>query len=320
MKDCFAVIVLIILVGQSSSLALSKHQDALTEFCWKDSYGRGVGTIPTTCGALDKIGLLCYPKCPAGYSRFGFDCHQNCPDGWADQGLFCRLAEYGRGAGYAWKFGDALNDKGMKGRCEAANGKGNCEKNGLIYYPKCKPGYFNVGCCICRPTAPNCGALGFNNGIDLSCAKKIIIGAPKSMSCSANLEYDAGLCYPNCKTGFYGVGPVCWADAPANWVGCGMGAAKTTMVCSTIVFGQVTSVGNMALNIATAGAGKTGSIAKDSAQASELKKKFEALKKLIKENEKVKSAIEKGQKTFLAVKAGKNVADILIADPDTVTP
>jgi hypothetical protein len=103
------------------------------------------------------------------------DCHQACPTsaGWKDQGLFCRLAEYGRGGGYPWKFGDGFNDNGMSGRCQSDNGKGNCEKNGLMYYPKCRSGYSAFGCCICRPSAPNCGALGYNGGIDLSCAKKV---------------------------------------------------------------------------------------------------------------------------------------------------
>lgn len=94
------------------------------------------------------------------------------------------------------------------------------------------------------------------------------------MSCAAGLQYDAGLCYTACKAGFYGAGPVCWANNPTNWVGCGMGAATSAKVCSDTIFDQVTSVGNMALNIATFGAGKAASIAKDSAKAAELKKQF----------------------------------------------
>jgi len=76
-----------------------------------------VGTIPSDCGNRLKIGLLCYDHCPSGYSRFGFDCHQHCPSGWRNDGLFCRNAEYGRGGGYAWQFGDWFNDDGMRGRC-----------------------------------------------------------------------------------------------------------------------------------------------------------------------------------------------------------
>lgn len=36
-------------------------------------------------------------------------------------------------------------------------------------------------------------------------------------------EIDAGLCYPRCKTGFHGVGPVCWADSVNIGVGVPVG-------------------------------------------------------------------------------------------------
>ena len=52
------------------------------EFCWKDSYGRGVGTVPKKCvSGKDRIGLLCYDKCGKNMKRFGFDCHSVCPKG-----------------------------------------------------------------------------------------------------------------------------------------------------------------------------------------------------------------------------------------------
>src|SRR5437867_5253923 len=43
-----------------------------TEFCWSETIGRGVGTVPTDCSSSqDKDAGLCYPKCPAGYSGVG---------------------------------------------------------------------------------------------------------------------------------------------------------------------------------------------------------------------------------------------------------
>jgi hypothetical protein len=158
-------------------------------FCWKGSYGRGVGSPLNTCSSgRDKIGLLCYTKCPIGFSRSGFDCHQNCPPGFTDEGLYCRLAEYGRGAGYPWKFGDPLNDSGMFKRCEADHGKGNCEKSGDIVYPKCRTGYYAFGCCICRPNAFKCSSYGFEDKtqLDLSCAKRVITGDPVPMGCNSS--------------------------------------------------------------------------------------------------------------------------------------
>ena len=143
----------------------------------------------------------------------GFDCHQNCPPDFKDQGLFCRKTEYGRGGGFPWTFKDGLNkrtrDNGMIRRCEARHGKGNCQKKGAMYYPKCRPGYNPFGCCICRPEKPNCKGLGMGGQIDLSCAKNIIIGKPHTASCPPGNQYDAGKCYQFCKENYYGVGSVC---------------------------------------------------------------------------------------------------------------
>lgn len=70
-----------------------------TPFCWRQSYGRGVGKVLSTCtGGKEQIGALCYTPCTTGYSRQGtFDCQQECkkkpisPIDWRDDGLFCRL-------------------------------------------------------------------------------------------------------------------------------------------------------------------------------------------------------------------------------------
>lgn len=53
---------------------------------------------------------------------------------------YCSLLEgyeYGRGAGYVSRsICNRLSDNG-------------CDKNGLLFYPKCRNGYDAVGCCIC---------------------------------------------------------------------------------------------------------------------------------------------------------------------------
>jgi hypothetical protein len=280
------ILVFVVLLALVTSLSLTAtHQAGYEhEFCWKDTYGRGVGKVPSSCPSTkDKIGLLCYDKCPSGMKRSGFDCHSDCPSGWSDQGLFCRLAEYGRGAGYPWKFGDGLNSKKQYKRCESSHGKGNCEKDGAIVYPKCKSGFDNFGCCICRPNTPKCSDYNLNSGIDLSCAKKIKIGNPSSGSCGDGQDKDGGLCYKECKNNYKGVGPVCWGENPSGWVGCGMGSAKSSSVCASIIFDQVSSVGEMALSIATMGASSEATAAADAAQSAEelstLRKKFAQLKK-----------------------------------------
>ena len=80
-----------------------------------------------------------------GLQRCGPGVWQTCLSRFRDDGAFCAKPKpYGRGIGYPWKFGDKLNDHGMRSRYEKAHPEG-CEKNGLIYYPKCREGSHNVG-------------------------------------------------------------------------------------------------------------------------------------------------------------------------------
>ncbi len=124
-------------VQRSNEVATIRAQDALefggeSSFCWKDSYGRGVGKVPTRCrNGQEMIGLFCYPVCPEGYKRFGFDCHQECPKGstWRNHGLFCRHAEYPRGAGVS-----PLTQKNSG--CPA-----NKKEHVGLCYPECRAGY-----------------------------------------------------------------------------------------------------------------------------------------------------------------------------------
>lgn len=96
----------------------------------------------------ERDGALCYPPCRDGYNGIGPVCwSKTCPAEHHDDGLTCRRdvdidakEHYGRGAGYVeWK----------RDACEHDN-PGGCEKNGLMWYPKCRAGFEAVGCCICR--------------------------------------------------------------------------------------------------------------------------------------------------------------------------
>ena len=277
------------------------------EFCWKDSYGRGVGTVPTSCApGQDMIGVFCYDKCPANMARFGFDCHSVCPEGFRDDGLFCRRAEYGRGAGYSWWWSDGWSSEGMLNRCKADNPTG-CEMSGAIAYPKCQPGYNAFGCCICRPDVPDCTKLGLGGNLDLSCAKKVGIGQPKLGVCPGGVM-DAGLCYGGCQAGYYGVGPVCWSAAPKSppaekdWVDCGMGAAKDSMTCASIIFNQVAAVGQLAMTAATLGSSMAGnagsSVATNAGKLAELKALYAKLKDGYDAAKKAYPAIQTAEKAY----------------------
>ena len=81
--------------------------------------------------------------------------------------------------------------------------------------------------------------------------------------CEPGDEIDVGLCYPKCRTGFDGVGPVCWGKAPivlnkdgseTKFENCGMGAAKDSVTCGIIIANQVASPFLVVANIVSAGA------------------------------------------------------------------
>ena len=43
-------------------------------------------------------------------------------------------------------------------------------------------------------------------------------GVGKAISaCPSDKEKDGALCYPYCRDGYYGVGPVCWQDCPSGF-------------------------------------------------------------------------------------------------------
>lgn len=229
----------------------SLKRSTIPKFCWRDSYIRE-GPVEKLCPkGSEKVGLFCYKKCPKGMRRFGIDCHSICPDGFRDDGLFCRIPEYGRGAGYPWKFKDGLRnpDRGMFDRCERDNGIGNCEKYGAIVYPKCRVGYHPFGCCICRPEKPNCHAYNLLNGIDLSCAKKVILGERVEKTCLKREEKQYGNCYEKCDKHFTGNGKLCVADIPNGYIQCGLGASIDREFCEDFLRAKSYAVINALLDL-----------------------------------------------------------------------
>ena len=75
-------------------------------------------------------GLLCYPKCKHGYANYGEGpvCWAKCPKRTTDIGISCQKNTYGRGVGV------------ILSTCRKGT-----EKNALLCYPLCKPGYYGVG-------------------------------------------------------------------------------------------------------------------------------------------------------------------------------
>ncbi len=70
-------------------------------------------------------------------------CLPKCPEGFNDDGEFCRKPNtYARGSGF-------IDEK----TCKSGNKQG-CEKNGILFFPKCKNGFHNVGAAICTADCP----------------------------------------------------------------------------------------------------------------------------------------------------------------------
>ena len=213
------------------------------ENCWKDAYGRGAGRPIHQCAdGLEQSGLLCYPPCKAGYYGVGPVCWQSCPSDFTDTGVDClKPPSYGRGAGYPlWQ----------RDKCESENPQG-CEKWGLIWYPKCKANFHNVACCVCSPDCPS----GFVD-IGVSCQKDSYgRGAGVPLGCGHDEVESGALCYPPCKNGYDGNGPVCWAQCPAGKADCSALCTDSSEGCSGSVKSIVEDVVAAAVVIAEAAAG-----------------------------------------------------------------
>ncbi|MFO0642099.1 MAG: hypothetical protein U0183_22935 [Polyangiaceae bacterium] len=169
--------------------------------CWRDGYGRGIGQIPTECGADEKSGLLCYPKCAPGYVGVGPVCWESCPEGFHDDGLTCR-----KDVQFAWA---DTSQCSWLDKCGA-----------LSACTRCPPGFANDGC-VCHVNPEVFFKKSYGRGVG------------STMSCDATKDSDAGLCYDKCSSGYGGTGPVCWHACPKDWpVSCGLACTKTQDDCT----------------------------------------------------------------------------------------
>ena len=135
-------VVILFLVCLGAALAQSEaefnkeveiYRNAQDKFCWKNSYGRGVGLIPKDCGSEKEYDAgLCYKPCRSGYKGVGPVCWD-----------FPK--SYGRGVGTIPK--SCQNSK---------------QYDAGLCYPYCKDTFYGVGpVCwkTCTGSTPvNCGA------------------------------------------------------------------------------------------------------------------------------------------------------------------
>lgn len=56
--------------------------------------------------------------------------------------------------------------------------------------------------------------------------------------CPAGSEYDAGLCYPTCTSGYRGIGPVCWGSCETGFTDDGALCRKDAVIVSKPSYGR----------------------------------------------------------------------------------
>ena len=241
------------LVSAEVSSQMESFFNVGSGFCWKNSYGRGVGKIPTDCGANEKDAGLCYPHCKPEFSGVGPMCWKpvkshprgvgtiprSCPPGrHMEDGLCynkCRDGYHGV-AFLCWR-GLKSHNRGV-GKIPNVCSDGKELHQGLCYV-KCPQGYTGVG--------PVCWTAleGYGRGVG------------KIPSCSADQVYDAGLCYKKCDDGYKGVGPVCWKVCGGSRpFDCGAACAANGAACAGAVVGMLQSVGEVVANVVTLGGAK----------------------------------------------------------------
>src|SRR5690606_10552296 len=163
------------------------------------------------------------------------------------------------------------------------------------------------GANICRPEVPDCRALGLEPGIDLSCAKKVVVGEPVVGICASGQQAQGGLCYGSCKPGYDGAGPACWGSCGCQYpVECGAGCATSEMACAMSITDQVVGVLSVAATIAST----VGTVGAGTAAAASLKAALKSgTEKMIEESTKqISKAMLKVTVKKLASDAGKSLA------------
>ncbi len=202
-----AILVVIAAVGYYVYASI-KGFNPLSILGIKGSYGRTAGT-PATCPAdMDSDGGLCYPKCADGYYGVGPLCWRKCPEGTTDIGVSCSKVSYDRGVGQRPTI------------CPAGT-----EEGGDFCYPPCEEGYYGVGP-VCFTKCPD-GTTDFGVGCTKNDTYDRGIGKPPTECPPGTVDGGGTVCYPACKPGFWGNGPVCWQD------GCPSGSVDTGAFCQT---------------------------------------------------------------------------------------
>lgn len=220
-------------------------------------------------------------SCSAGEFRSGGRCYQQCRPGYTNNGEFCGRGAQTVGAGsMSCPAGYFLNPS--LGRCYQSCPNGYTNTGETCHRPlatlstaamSCPTGYFlNAQLGRCYKTCPQ----GFSNTGE-TCFQPVNTGGLEAMSCRASEFFsagrcydqaacaakngpngkavmDLGLCYPACKTGEQGIGPVCWTACGGKLAEeCAAGCAATTVDCALATTDMAASPLEMVASIVSLG-------------------------------------------------------------------
>jgi hypothetical protein len=230
---------------------------ARQDYCYRSSYGRGVGTIPDDCQSKEKDAGLCYNRCNAGYGAAGPVCWQYCPSGYVDTGAFCHI------------------DKAL-----LVSPKWVWVSKWWGGYPstECPSGYTNIGA-LCALNTPSNPPGWKGTGLDLI-KSSYGRGVGTVPNCSGGKQNDAGLCYTPCNNPYYGVGPVCWQSCPSGKTACGAGCASSTLQCVQSTVDMIKAPAELVFNVVTMGSGNAATKAEKVTKFQKAKEALEAAAKI----------------------------------------
>ena len=208
-----------------------------TPFCYRQTYDRGVGKIPTECpaGKVNNAGL-CYDPCISGFSDKGTaTCTRDCPSGYTDTGLTCH---YNGAASYSPVHWDSCKSRFL-GLCV-----------GGLVEDACKAGYHKI-LSVCWIDVP----AGFS-GSSLDPIKDGTYSRTGTIpnDCVSTLVKDTGLCYAIPRSGYSCTLTACQRNCASGTVSCGVAACASDSVnCALSIINMVVAPLAVILNVMTAG-------------------------------------------------------------------
>jgi len=251
-----------------------KTLESKVTFCWKDSYGRGAGSLPGRLAdcppdwrnvaggclldawsiAASSITATC-GKDSEGLTNMGLTCQKwSIPMGtWGPEKMNCDK--------YPGYFKSSITQKCHK-ICDEYEKTythpvvGTFRSQFTSTGETCYRGpWTRYDIFTCRPDE-----ISFRDRCyTKSTGKKGKAGDPLSCNEETTEDFDNGLCYLKCRPGYRGIGPVCWQDC-AGLVDsdCAMGCALNTTVCLTAikeqVLGPIILAANIVITVLTMGA------------------------------------------------------------------